>query len=384
MTESFLSEDNLCGQHLLKLASRGSAIVAELLRLSEHIPAIFYQNPTNPFHGGKDSGPIGPASFNDLIIDFRYFKVQDQFEKYVQSSPQRLELDDSFRVSNLIILDRFYGLFDSIFGYTEDLGRFYSDMKEGVFISQTFESILSNPDGRQLLSECFYLFGVMLLLLEGKIEGTVRERMLISYLRYKGRGEVRDKVCQMCASTGQQRDPRRPNPGYPDEFFARIPIPTDVIHMIIGRIRSDDIYNMAANYPTPEHRSTALSQQAAILYVLLFFIPDVLHNQTQIMREITYKHFNDNWVIVWYLGYTADITYTWQNYKAASAAINEAITLETVDYVTKRMKTNLVKLNTEMDAVLREGVMTEQYALENIQASLLPKIREANVTLRWF
>lgn len=34
----FLAEDNDCGQTILRLVSRGSAIVAELLRLSLNIP----------------------------------------------------------------------------------------------------------------------------------------------------------------------------------------------------------------------------------------------------------------------------------------------------------------------------------------------------------
>jgi hypothetical protein len=37
---NFLDEENACGQSLLKLVSRGSAILAELLRLSDNIPKV--------------------------------------------------------------------------------------------------------------------------------------------------------------------------------------------------------------------------------------------------------------------------------------------------------------------------------------------------------
>ena len=40
--------------------------------------------------------------------------------------------------------------------------------------------------GKQLLCEALYLYGVILLLLDEKIEGAVRERMLIAYLRHVG------------------------------------------------------------------------------------------------------------------------------------------------------------------------------------------------------
>ena len=37
----FLDPNNDCGQSLLKLAAAGSSILAELLRLSNHIPDVF-------------------------------------------------------------------------------------------------------------------------------------------------------------------------------------------------------------------------------------------------------------------------------------------------------------------------------------------------------
>ena len=49
-------------------------------------------------------------------------------------------------------------------------------------------------------------------------------------------------------------------------------------------------------YPLPEHRSTALATQASMLYIILYFAPDILHNQQAKMREIVDKHFPDNWV----------------------------------------------------------------------------------------
>ena len=41
MAQDFLAENNLCGQTILRLVSRGNAIIAELLRLSDFIPAVF-------------------------------------------------------------------------------------------------------------------------------------------------------------------------------------------------------------------------------------------------------------------------------------------------------------------------------------------------------
>ena len=66
---------------------------------------------------------------------------------------------------------------------------------------------------------------------------------------------------------------------------------------MIGRLRSDDIYNQLRTYQNPDHRSTALAEQASMLYVVLNFEPAVLSNETAAMREIADKFFSNNWVI---------------------------------------------------------------------------------------
>lgn len=37
----FLSNNNVCGQNILRLVSRGNAIIAELMRLKEYVPPVF-------------------------------------------------------------------------------------------------------------------------------------------------------------------------------------------------------------------------------------------------------------------------------------------------------------------------------------------------------
>ena len=65
---------------------------------------------------------------------------------------------------------------------------------------------------------------------------------------------------------------------------------------MIARLRSDDIYNQLRTYQNPDHRCTALSEQAAMLYVVLNFDPAILSNETATMREIVDKFFSNNWV----------------------------------------------------------------------------------------
>lgn len=60
----FLAENNLCGQAILRIVSRGNAIIAELLRLSDFIPAVFRLREKSD-----------QQKYGDIICDFSYFKV---------------------------------------------------------------------------------------------------------------------------------------------------------------------------------------------------------------------------------------------------------------------------------------------------------------------
>ena len=69
------------------------------------------------------------------------------------------------------------------------------------------------------------------------------------------------------------------------------------------------------HYPSPEHRSRALAQQAGYLYVLLYFVPDVLHDENAVMREVVDKHFVDNWVVPIATTHCVDLSLEWRPYK---------------------------------------------------------------------
>ena len=74
-------------------------------------------------------------------------------------------------------------------------------------------------------------------------------------------------------------------------------------------------------FPKEEQKSHALSSQASILVVLLFFYPDILEKDFTKMREIVDKFFDNNWVVSFYMGYTIDLNEYWKEFKAARKAI---------------------------------------------------------------
>lgn len=87
-------------------------------------------------------------------------------------------------------------MFEVIWKYGVDLAKYFDDIDKGNYIQQvrfflsillnlpqTLEGILLDKAGKQMISEAVYLFGVILLLLDQKIDGLVRERILVSCLR---------------------------------------------------------------------------------------------------------------------------------------------------------------------------------------------------------
>ena len=86
----FLSAENLCGQTLLRLVSRGNAVIAELLRLSEHTAFVF------------------EPRYERLLFDFGYWKKFDVLEAGLARDDALMDMDEEFNENHFDLLERFY------------------------------------------------------------------------------------------------------------------------------------------------------------------------------------------------------------------------------------------------------------------------------------
>jgi WASH complex subunit strumpellin len=141
MSGDFLAENNNCGQSLLRLVARGNAIIAELFRLSDYIPAAF-----RPGVGNK---------YTEVLFNFSYLSNQVFYENAIMAKAELQSLDDELKTNHLELLNRFYLAFEGIHKYVSDLVRFLDDLDEGIYIQQNIDSILLNTDGKQLLVEVY-------------------------------------------------------------------------------------------------------------------------------------------------------------------------------------------------------------------------------------
>ena len=372
-----LNQDNLCGQNLLRIVSRGSAIIAELLRLADNIPEVFL--------GPDKIKDPGQRKYLEILFDFHYLRNPEDHEKKINADVDLLDLDEDFRENHEEILDRFYKLFESIWKYQLDFAKYIDDVMSGFYIQHSIDNMLQEVEGKQLLCEALYLYGVMLLLLEEKINGSIREKIMIAIYRYNGDGRLMniDEVCKLCRSTGFIPGPEGKKPkNHPEAFFGRFAPSAEFVRLLIGRMQTDDVYLMANSFPNPDHRSTRLAGQASMLYVILYFAPDLLKNQKATMREIVDKHFNDNWVISKYMGQLVDLTVEWSTYPAAKAALDNVFTVTFVKDLNERNVALTKKMLDELKQYLTEGVLVQDYLLDNMNA-LMNAARNCNVALRW-
>ncbi|XP_020285658.1 WASH complex subunit strumpellin [Pseudomyrmex gracilis] len=366
----FLATNNICGQNLLKLVSRGNAIIAELMRLKDYVPPVF----------SLDSKQL-IQKYGSIIIDFAYFKAASAYEQKIEDDPTLQETDEELRNNFSDILARFYLAFESIHKYVTDLNFYIDELGDGVYIHQSLDSIMFNEEGKQLMCEAVYLYGVMLLLVDYHFEGRIRERLLVSYYRYNAQRSSStrvDDVCMLLRSTGYMRTLSKRPANYPEEYFKRVPLRDFLIDLVIGRLRSDEIYNQTLAFPHPEHRTTAVATQASMLVIILSFKSAVLHTQTAIMREIVDRFFPDNWVISIYMGTVINLCDWWLPYKAARTALNNTLENSNVKGIAQKYGAKLDKLIRKNEEVQLAGTLDE-----NDTGSLVKLVRECNVTLHW-
>lgn len=379
---NFLDKENLCGQNLLRIVSRGSAIIAELLRMSSNIPEVFLLN-NEDINNNKILIDPEQKKYLNILFDFSYLREQEEYERRLNENTELIDLDTEFQENHEDIIIRFYKLFESIWKYQNDLNKYIEDVNNGYYIQHSFEEILQDIDGKQLCCESLYLYGTMLLLLEHRINGNIREKMLIAAYRSHGETNLNnfEDVCKLCRNTGYIVNIKKPK-NHPENLFARFLPNIEFIRLIIGKLQTDDIYLMANSFPNPEHRSTRLATQASMLYVILYFSPDTLIKQKSTMREIIDKYFNDNWVITTYMGQIIDLTIEWNNYPAAKTALDNIYTSNFIRQLNINNITLINKCFDDLKHYLNEGVLLPDFVLDNTN-TLINCTRACNVALRW-
>lgn len=65
----------------------------------------------------------------------------------------------------------------------------------------------------------------------------------------------------------------------------------------------------------PATHALTAHPSAPHLYLALYFIPETLHSNNDIMAAVVSKLFRLNWVVSWAPGQLADVDLQWQRYR---------------------------------------------------------------------
>lgn len=256
------------------------------------------------------------------------------------------------------------------------------------------ETIFGDPEGCQLICEAVYLYAVMLAVLDIYLPGTIRERLLVAYYRYHSQNTDSnvDDICKFCRSTGYSPATSKmiyfqPHSstvkGYPENYFSRVKLDETLVSMTIETLKTEDIYHQMQKFPSPEHRTTALASQSAMLFLCLYFQPETLSNQHSRMREICDKFFYNNWVISLYMGLTVNLIDAWDGYKAAKSALSNILQPHIIKEITSNNVVVLRKMLDSTKGLLKEGVLNESFLMKNL-LKITKVIRECNFCIRWW
>lgn len=331
---------------------------------------------------GADAKRLAP-----VLPDFRVFREAGGVDA-VANTQVLIDLDEESMELHGKFTRRTYRMLSAIQKYYADLCAFLDDLDRGRFANHNLEEVLRDENGKQLLPEAVASLGAMLLLLDERMPGLVRERTLVLFYRITvGSPDEPHNfgmICKLFQDTKRPQDDQlisRP-PGYPEKYFERFELPREIVRILIGHLQTHDIYGAAQHYSLAEHRSHSLSAQAGLLFTTLFFDVSTLESESATMREIVNRYFGDAWVIAYALGFTADLMAMWAPYAAAKQAMGATITQQHVKQVMDRHVQRLNESKKQMDGYLLEGALTEDRVILET-SPLLSCLRQANTTIRW-
>ena len=116
-----------------------------------------------------------------------------------------------------------------------------------------------------------------------------------------------------------------------------------------------------------------------MLYVLLYFAPEILKQETALMREIVDKYFCDNWVISIYMGNIIWLPEAWDQYKAAKAAVTNTTANAEIKKVASMQGNQLRVLVPRLQEFLTEGTITQETLLDSVN-----KVRRLGACNTWY
>lgn len=130
-----------------------------------------------------------------------------------------------------------------------------------------------------------------------------------------------DDICKLLRSTGYSCQPgaKRP-PSYPESYFQRVPINESFISMVIGRLRSDDIYNQVGTKSVKTWVVPKIGFISSSVNAFPFFFLKRVKAMKNYVKpfELCYGMVEERDIFIWaelvISGKKWDLNYSWKEY----------------------------------------------------------------------
>ena len=302
---------------LLRIIGRGVSLATELLRVSETVPRVFYLRTAaeRARHGwllldfgGREDGWLAASARVDATLDARGLRpVEDQLHRLYGDALRGVHA--TFSAVRRLVADA-------------------AALLEALGADGGLRELLAEEEGVRLVAEAVYAAGLALMLLETRIDGALRERLLVAHYRAEhaaGREPSADDVatCRLCraapvARVGRSSATRVDWP----QLFARAALPQAVAEQVARRVIElgsvfDDELGGAGGTAT-----------ASVLYVVLFFAPELLRADRGLMDSLAERVLRRAFVLPYFLGQLADLSFDWAPFPAARKALGREVAKE--------------------------------------------------------
>ena len=302
---------------LLRIIGRGVSLATELLRVSETVPRVFYLRTVaeRARHGwllldfgGREDGWLAASARVDATLDARGLRpVEDQLHRLYGDALRGVHA--TFSAVRRLVADA-------------------AALLEALGADGGLRELLAEEEGVRLVAEAVYAAGLALMLLETRIDGALRERLLVAHFRAEhaaGREPSADDVatCRLCraapvARVGRSSATRVDWP----QLFARAALPQAVAEQVARRVIElgsvfDDELGGAGGTAT-----------ASVLYVVLFFAPELLRADRGLMDSLAERVLRRAFVLPYFLGQLADLSFDWAPFPAARKALGREVAKE--------------------------------------------------------
>uniref|UniRef100_A0A914YUC6 Uncharacterized protein n=1 Tax=Panagrolaimus superbus TaxID=310955 RepID=A0A914YUC6_9BILA len=263
-----------------------NCLIAEIHRLSQQTPQDFID-------------PNG-SKFSKLLVDFSYFEDQKKLESFIEIDDELKLLEDKFYVEFNPFLRTFHKLVDEVCCFLYEIVE-YSDK------CQLNQNLLDRQFVQLNVLKCevLFLLGIILLLLDSKFPGAVKERIFVAYFRSSI--DLRSKHFELLVSLLRNR-----KEGF-ETCFPTVKVNVRFVEHVINFLKN---YSLNQQHESITNEFSG-EKQAAMIYVSLYFHPEILYNQQGIMRQIIDKYFQDRWIISLHIELTANLVEKWIEYPAA-------------------------------------------------------------------